>query len=163
MIILKGLLPYLSFLLNNQMNGRLILHFLDHVFNVLTKTRGVRKLRSDGRANDKCHFRFLPVDYPVRLSSGACASNNRELKETTTAMATRTSKSNRFRLAKQQLCTYIMLFCTFLLPSLHDYEVKLPNFTVPMEDLNTIFFFFFELRYTPLEFNSLTNRQHLTN
>ena len=56
-----------------------------------------------------------------------------------------------------------MLFCTFLLPSLHDYEVKLPNFTVPMEDLNTIFFFFFELRYTPLEFNALTNRQHLTN
>ena len=81
MIILKGLLPYLSFLLNNQMNGRLILHFLDHVFNVLTKTRGVRKLRSDGRANDKCHFRFLPVDYPVRLSSDACASNNRELKQ----------------------------------------------------------------------------------
>ena len=29
-------------------------------------------------------------------------------------MATRTVKSNRFRLAKQQLCTCITLFCTFL-------------------------------------------------
>ena len=92
MIILKGLLPYLSFLLNNQLNGRLILLFLDSFFYVLTKIFGVRKLRSDGQANNKCHFRFLPVDYPVRLSSGACAGNNRELKETTTAMATRTAK-----------------------------------------------------------------------
>ena len=67
MIILKGLLLYLLFLLNNELNGRLILHFLDHVFNVLTKTLGVRKLRSDGRANDKYHFRFLPGRLPGQI------------------------------------------------------------------------------------------------
>ena len=33
-------------------------------------------------------------------------------------------KSNRLRSAKQRLCTCITLFCT-----LHDYDVKLPNFT----------------------------------
>ena len=37
-------------------------------------------------------------------------------------------KSNRFRLAKQQLCTS-HAFCVHLLPSLHDYNVKVPNFT----------------------------------
>ena len=80
MIILKGLLPYLSFVLNDQLNGRLILHFLDPFFYVLTKILGVL-LRSDGRVNNKCHFRFLPVNYPVRLSSGPCAVNNGELKQ----------------------------------------------------------------------------------
>ena len=29
---------------------------------------------------------------------------------------------------KQQLCTYITLFCTFL----HYYDMKLPNFTSPL-------------------------------
>ena len=33
---------------------------------------------------------------------------------TTTATATKTGKSNRFRLAKQQFCTCITFFCTFL-------------------------------------------------
>ena len=33
---------------------------------------------------------------------------------TATATATKTAKSNRFRLAKQQFCTCITLFCTFL-------------------------------------------------
>ena len=31
--------------------------------------------------------------------------------------------SNRFRQAKQQLCTCITLLCTFLCPSLHDYNL----------------------------------------
>ena len=136
MIILKGLLPYLSFLLNNQLNGRLILHFLDHVFNVLTKTLGVRKLRSDGRANTKCHFRFLPVDYPVRLSSGACAGNNTELKKRQRRRQRERQKSDRFRLTKQQLCMYSMLFCTFLCR--HCATTKW-NFLISrsMEDVNT--------------------------
>ena len=45
------------------------------------------------------------------------------------ATATRTEKRNRFRLAKQQLSTCTTLFGTFFLPSLHDYNVKVPNFT----------------------------------
>ena len=31
-------------------------------------------------------------------------------------------------ISKTQLCTCITLFCTFLLPFLHDYDVKMPNF-----------------------------------
>ena len=38
------------------------------------------------------------------------------------ATATRTSQSNWLILAKQQLCTCIMLFCTFLWRQLHDYD-----------------------------------------
>ena len=38
------------------------------------------------------------------------------------ATATRTSQSNWLRLAKQQLCTCITLFCTFLCRQLHDYD-----------------------------------------
>ena len=39
-------------------------------------------------------------------------------------------KSNRFsKSAKQQLCTCITLFCTFHLPSLHDYNVKMSKCT----------------------------------
>ena len=43
-----------------------------------------------------------------------------------TKMATaERQKSNRSRLAKQQLCTCITLFCTIVLPLLHHYNVKL--------------------------------------
>ena len=53
-----------------------------------------------------------------------------------------------FRLAKQQLCTYITLFCTFLCRrcTLHDYDVKMPNFTFceGHEHKPTTFFFWLE-------------------
>ena len=45
-------------------------------------------------------------------------------------------------------------FLYFSLSSLHDYDVKIPNFT---------FFSFSELRYSLLEFNSRKNCQHLRN
>ena len=38
-------------------------------------------------------------------------------------------KAIGFRLAKQQLCTCITLFLYISLPSLHDYGVKMPDFT----------------------------------
>ena len=53
------------------------------------------------------------------------------------------------------------LFCTFL----HDYDVKMPNFTF-LEDVDSrqrLSFSFSELRQSLLEFNSRTNCQHLTN
>ena len=37
-------------------------------------------------------------------------------------------KKQQVLLAKQQLCTCTMLFCTFLCPFLHDYDVNMPNF-----------------------------------
>ena len=74
---------------------------------------------------------------------------NRELKKlptaTTMATATRTAKSNRFRLAKQHLSTCITLFCSFLWCHYTTYhDVKMPNFTFyrGRERKTTIFFFF---------------------
>ena len=46
------------------------------------------------------------------------------------------------------------------LPSLHDYDVKLLNFTFNGEcerKTTTFLFFFFKLRYRPLELNSKKN------
>ena len=58
-------------------------------------------------------------------------------------------KSNRFRLAKQQLCTL-----------LHDHNVKVPNFTFCRgrgHKTTTFFSSFPELWYSPLEFNYKNN------
>ena len=53
-------------------------------------------------------------------------------------------KSNRIRSAKRQLCTCITLFLYISLPSLHDYDVKMLNFTFcgECERKTTTFFFF---------------------
>ena len=74
-------------------------------------------------------------------------------------------KSNRFRLAKQQLCTCITLFCTFLCRHCTTtmWNVLIPPF---LENVNTrprLSFSFPELWYSLLEFNSRKNCQHLTN
>ena len=74
-------------------------------------------------------------------------------------------ESNGFRLAKQQLCTCIMLFCTF---------VSCRCMTTTWECLFLCFFkdgntrqqryySFPEIWYSPLEFNSKKICQHLTN
>ena len=63
---------------------------------------------------------------------------------TTTATSTRTVKINRLRLGKQPLCTCITLLYISS-PSLHVYDVKLPNFIFcwGREHKTTNFFFFF--------------------
>ena len=73
-------------------------------------------------------------------------------------------KSNRFRLAKQQLCTCIMLFCTFLCRhcTTTTWKYLISRF---VEDVNTrqrLSFPFVELWYSLLEFNSRKKCQHLT-
>ena len=60
------------------------------------------------------------------LVSNGCLSGASDA--TVTSQVRERQKSNRFRLAKQQLCTHIALFCTFFLSSLHVCDVKLPNF-----------------------------------
>ena len=74
----------------------------------------------------------------------------------TTVMATRTAKWKRFRLAKQQLCTCITLFCTFLsrrcTPT--TWKCLISRF---VEDGNTgqqLSFSFLELWHSPSELNS---------
>ena len=65
-----------------------------------------------------------------------------------TATATRSAKRNRFISAKEQPCTCIMLFCTFLgRRCTKSCDMKLPNFTRPLYGVqgehNTKTFFFF--------------------
>ena len=69
---------------------------------------------------------------------------NRELKQRRRRRQRERQKSNRVLSPKQQLCTS-HAFLYISLPSLHDYAVKLPNFTFRggRERAKTIFFFFF--------------------
>ena len=66
----------------------------------------------------------------------------RELKQRRRGRQRDRQKSNRFRRTKQQLCTCNTLYIT--LPSLYDYDVKMPNFTFcgKREDKTTTLFFF---------------------
>ena len=73
----------------------------------------------------------------------------------TTVMATRTAKWKRFRLAKQQLCTCITLFCTFLSSrcTTTTWKCLISRF---VEDGNTgqqLSFSFLELWHSPSELN----------
>ena len=74
------------------------------------------------------------------------------------------TKNNMFRLAKQQLCTCIKHFCTFLCRRC---TTTTWNCLISclVEDVNTrrLSFSLTELWYSPLEFNSRNIRQHLTN
>ena len=67
----------------------------------------------------------------------ALVRGNRELKKR------ERQKSNRFISVKQQLCTCITLLYTSL-PLQHDYNMKVPNFTLcrGREHKTTTFFFF---------------------
>ena len=74
-------------------------------------------------------------------------------------------------MSKKKLCTCIMLFCTFHLPSLHDYNVKMPNCTfyggrklVTSDD--EIFLLFMNLHMvlrnlTPAEFAYIWQSKHI--
>ena len=90
---------------------------------------------------------------------------NRELKQRRRRQQRERQKSNRFRLAKQQLCTCITLFCTFLSRrcTTTTWKCLISRF---VEDGNTrqqLSFSFPELWYSPLEFNSRKICQHLAN
>ena len=61
---------------------------------------------------------------------------------TATATATKTAKSNRFRLAKQQFCTCITLFCTFLCRRCTPKAKVVFTFYGGREHKTTILFFF---------------------
>ena len=68
---------------------------------------------------------------------------NEELKHRRRRRQRERQRSNRFRLAEQQLCTRSG-FLYISLPSLHDYDVKIPNFTFcgGREHKTTTFFFY---------------------
>ena len=91
----------------------------------------------------------------------------RELKERRRWRQQERQKSNGFRSARQQLCTCITLFCTFLCRRCTSTTWKYLNSRF-VEDGNTrqqLSFYFPELWYSPSpsQFNSKGICQHLTN
>ena len=82
-----------------------------------------------------------------------------------TATSTGTAKSSRFRLAKQQLCTCITLFCTLLWRhcTTTTWNFLIPPFLGNVNTVRRLSFSFSELRYTYslLESNSRKNCQNL--
>ena len=77
----------------------------------------------------------------------------------------RRRKCSGFILAKQQLCTWITLFCTFLSRrcTTTTWKCLISRFVENRNTRQQLPFSFLELLYSPLEFNSKTNCQHLTN
>ena len=65
--------------------------------------------------------------FPVGISL------SRELKQRRRRRQQERQKSNRFRLAKQQLCTCITLFLYISLPSLHEYNVKVQCLRIQLQ------------------------------
>ena len=89
----------------------------------------------------------------------------RELKQRRRRRQQERQKSNGFRSARQQLCTCITLFCTFLCRRCTSTTWKYLNSRF-VKDGNTrqqLSFYFPELWFSPLEFNCKDTSQHLTN
>ena len=88
---------------------------------------------------------------------------NRELKQRQRQLEWQ--KSNRFIVAKQQLCTCNHAFLYISLLSLHDYSVKVSNFTFCQgrEHKTTTFFFFSWTLIQSFRIQLQKNCQHLTN
>ena len=95
----------------------------EYTENVLSRGRGTRELR-------------------VQLRTWPC--NNRELKQRRRWRQRGQQKSNRFSLANSSSARASRFFLYISLPSLHDYDVKIPNFMFygGREHKTTTFFFF---------------------
>ena len=113
------------------------------------------KARGKGWKRFHCSSRFAQSDRAIK-----------ELKQWRRRRQRERQKSNRFRLAKQQHLHVHHAFLCISFPSLHDYNVKMPNFTFWRGRENTrqrLSYSFLELRCSLLEFKSRKNCQHLTN
>ena len=91
--------------------------------------------------------------------------NNREFTQRRRRRQRERQKINRFRQAKQQLCTCIMLFCTFLCCrcTTTTWNFLISRFVEDGSKRQQLSFSFPELWCSPLEFNSKKICQHLTN
>ena len=67
-----------------------------------------------------CPFRWTREKRTLEKRLGTLRSND--------ADGNQNGKKQQFLLAKQQLCTCTTLFCTFLCPFMHDYDVNMTNF-----------------------------------
>ena len=116
----------------------------------------------DVRKNSGCNWSWIGSRRTLRSHetlSGCLSNDDGDVNEN------RIKLSNRFRLEKQQLCTCITLFCTFLCRhcTTTTWKCLISPF---VEDVNTrqrLSSSFSELRCSLLEFNSRKNCQDLTN
>ena len=94
-----------------------------------------------------------------------CALVKNRLKQRRRRRQRERRKSNRFRLAKQQLCTCITLFCTFLCRhcTTTTWKCLISRFVENTNTWQQLYFSFAKLWYSLLEFNSRKNCKHLTN
>ena len=105
------------------------------------------KARGKGWKRLHCSSRFAQSDRAIK-----------ELKQWRRRRQRERQKSNRFRLAKQQHLHVHHAFLCISFPSLHDYNVKMPNFTFWRGRENTrqrLSYSFLELRYSLSEFKWL--------
>ena len=82
-------------------------------------------------------------------------TNNREFKQQRRRRQRGRQKSSWFWLAKQQLCTCITLFCTFLCRhcTTTTWKCLISRFVENVNTKQWLSFSFLQLRYNPLEFN----------
>ena len=94
-----------------------------------------------------------------------CSSNIRELTQRLRRWQRERQKSNRFRQAKQQLCTCITLFCTFLCRrcTTTTWNYLISRFVEDGNKRQQFSFSLPELWCSPLQFNYNKICQHLTN
>ena len=90
---------------------------------------------------------------------------NREFTQRRRRRQQERQKSNRFRQANQQVCTCIMLFCTFLCRrcTTTTWNCLISRFVEDGNKRQQLSFSFPELGCSPLEFNSKKICHHLTN
>ena len=100
----------------------------------------------------------------IMATAIAFSRQNREFTQRRRRRHLERQKSNRFRLAKQQLCTCITLFCTFLCRrcTTTTWNCLISRFVEDGSKRQQLSFSFPELWRSPLEFNSNQICQHLT-
>ena len=104
--------------------------------------------------------------FPFDRERSSLFRQNRELKQRWRRHQERErQKSNRFKLAKQQLCTCITLFCTFLCRhcTTTTWKCLISRFVENANTRQQLYFSFAKLWYSLSEFNSRKNCKHLTN
>ena len=116
-----------------------------------------------------CFFFFKIVVRPIVWWRSDCHDHFddviRELTQRRRRRQRERQKSKRFRLAKQQLCTCIPLFCTFLCRhcTTTTWKCLISPFVEHVNTRQRLSSSFPELRCNLLEFNSRKNCQDLTN
>ena len=101
----------------------------------------------------------------LRVMSGSWTVKLESLSQRRLRRQRERHKINRFRLAKQQLCTCIKLICTFLCRhcTTTTWKCLISCFVDDVNSRQRLSFSFPELSYSLLEFNSSKICQHLTN